>query len=93
MQIQLTQVEITKALRLYITQQGINLANKEVAVSFTAGRGATGISADINIADDDDVEQVVSTPAQAVPEDTAQPTMSSVDEAVVTVDKTSSLFV
>ena len=51
MQIQLKQVEIITALKNYITLQGINLVDKTVDISFTAGRKDTGLSADITIED------------------------------------------
>lgn len=49
MQINLKQAEIKKALELYIGQQGIQLAGKDVSIRFTAGRGETGLTADILI--------------------------------------------
>ena len=51
MKINLKQPEITVALREYITKHGLNLANKNVSITFTAGRGETGLSADIIIVD------------------------------------------
>lgn len=49
--INLKQTEIVAALKLYISQQGINLTNKEIQVSFTAGRKDTGLSAELTIED------------------------------------------
>ena len=49
MQISLRQHEIEKAVVDYIAEQGITIAHKEISVAFTAGRGATGLSAEINI--------------------------------------------
>lgn len=49
MQIQLKQSEIVDALKQYISKQGFNLAGKSVGVAFTAGRGTSGLSADIEI--------------------------------------------
>jgi hypothetical protein len=51
MQIQLKQAEITAALHQYVASTGISLAGKTVEVKFTAGRGNTGLSADISIED------------------------------------------
>jgi hypothetical protein len=51
MQIQLKQNEIIVALKQYIESQGINLACKEVTISFTAGRKESGIIADLGIED------------------------------------------
>lgn len=49
MNINLKQPEIIAALKLFVSQQGINLKGKDVAIKFTAGRGDTGLSADIII--------------------------------------------
>lgn len=49
MQIQLKQQEIETALVNYVRDQGINLSNKKVEVNFTAGRGASGLTAEIDI--------------------------------------------
>lgn len=51
MQIIFKQTDIINALKLYVTSQGIALAGKSVDVSFTAGRGQTGISAELTIED------------------------------------------
>ena len=44
MQIQLKQAEIITALKQYISQQGIDLASKNVEMAFTAGRKDSGLS-------------------------------------------------
>jgi len=49
MQIQLKQTEIITALKQYISSQGIDLSDKEVSVTFTAGRKESGISAEMDI--------------------------------------------
>ncbi|TXH14564.1 MAG: hypothetical protein E6R03_08910 [Hyphomicrobiaceae bacterium] len=49
MQINLKQPEIITALKQYIGNNGINLDNKDVQVTFTAGRKESGISAELNI--------------------------------------------
>lgn len=72
MQINLKQVEIQAALKQYITAQGINLAGKEVEITFTAGRKEGGLTADISIEDavipfgDDQAEQTGSGPQLSV---------------------------
>ncbi len=53
MQINLKQTEITEALRQYIGQKGIDLAGKTVDISFIAGRKEGGLTAEINIEDQD----------------------------------------
>ncbi|MCM2973804.1 hypothetical protein [Larsenimonas suaedae] len=49
MQIQLNQEELEQAVRLFVESQGISLADCDVDVSFTAGRGAQGTTASIDI--------------------------------------------
>ena len=53
MQINLKQPEITEALRQYIAQKGIALRGKTVDIAFTAGRKEGGLTAEINIEDQD----------------------------------------
>ena len=49
MHINLKQPEIINALAGYLANQGINLQNKSLTVTFTAGRKKSGLSADIDI--------------------------------------------
>ena len=63
MLITLKQKEIEAALRLYISQRGINLADKEVGIAFTAGRKETGVSAEVSIEGDAFVDSIQSPPA------------------------------
>jgi hypothetical protein len=68
MQIQLKQSEIVAAIKMFVSQQGINLQGKDVAITFTAGRKESGISADMVIDDIDlpdfgDDEDPVARPA------------------------------
>lgn len=51
MQINLKQLEIATALKMYIAQQGINLTGKTVEIVFTSGRKDNGLSAEITIED------------------------------------------
>ena len=51
MQIQIKQAEIVSAVKRYVASQGIDLVNKTVEVSFTAGRKGTGLSAEVTIED------------------------------------------
>lgn len=66
MELNLKQNEIEAALRLYVANQGINLAGRTVAVTFTSGRTANGLSALIDIGDVTEVQVVntVQTPTQ-----------------------------
>ena len=41
--------EIEQALIDFVSNQGINLSDKEVSVNMTAGRGVNGYSAELNI--------------------------------------------
>ena len=59
MQIIIKQSEIEVAVKNYIAGLGINLAGKDVEVSFTAGRKEDGLSASLDIVDTGSV----STPA------------------------------
>ena len=49
MQITINQLEIEEAIKNYIHGQGIGFGDNEVSVSLTAGRGANGMSATIDI--------------------------------------------
>ena len=49
MQVTLRQSDIEKALKDYITAQGIRTEGKDVQIIFTAGRRGTGITAEIAI--------------------------------------------
>lgn len=51
MQINLKQKEITEALKMFITHQGINLTGKTVSIEFTSGRKDNGLSAELIIED------------------------------------------
>lgn len=51
MQINLKQAEIEQALKAYVVAQGISLQGKDIAISFTAGRRESGISAEVTIED------------------------------------------
>jgi len=55
MLIKLKQNEIEEALRDFIVKQGFNLDRKTVDISFTAGRGDSGMTADLDILDSADV--------------------------------------
>lgn len=82
MQIQLKQAEIVTALKMYIVSQGIILANKEVSISFTAGRKEAGVLADISI-EDAVASTCVEAPTEAVPVPPAAPAAVAEAEAPV----------
>jgi hypothetical protein len=58
MNITLNDSEIETALIEFVGRQGISLANKKIAVDFTAGRGANGNSATIEILPASDAPEV-----------------------------------
>jgi hypothetical protein len=70
MQIQLKQVEVEAALRMFITSQGINLTGKTVVVEFTSGRKDNGLSAELTIEDAPSSKEEVKKP---VPETSEEP--------------------
>lgn len=49
MRIMLNQSEIEQALRQYAASQGIDVQGKRVEITLTAGRGANGFYAELNI--------------------------------------------
>lgn len=57
MQIILKQRDIEQALRLFIAAKGINLFGKTVEISFTAGRKESGLSAELQIEEDESEKQ------------------------------------
>lgn len=63
MQITLKQTEIVEALKQFIVKQGLSLQGKQVDVTFTAGRGDTGLTAGVSI-DDADIPGVDSLPSE-----------------------------
>lgn len=65
MLITLKQKEIQAALRLYVSQNGIDLTGKNVDITFTAGRKESGLSAEVSIEDDGSMAlNPVETPVQ-----------------------------
>ena len=78
MQIQLKQSEIINALKLYISNQGINLNGKTVEVAFTAGRKSSGLTADVCI---NDSLEALSVPTGPIPRDVTIPITAPVYKA------------
>ena len=68
MQIQLKQPEIEAALKQFIGQQGINLANKTIEIAFTSGRKDNGLSAEIIIEDVKSTAPPLSVPPSIPPQ-------------------------
>ena len=90
MQISLKQSEIVAALKAYVVQQGFNLAGKTVSIDFTAGRKESGITADIDIEDadqlpdlgvDDEISAVAMHATEAVIKTAAAPVALAVVKA------------
>lgn len=103
MQINLKQTEITEALQQYITQKGIDLRGKTVDIAFTAGRKEGGLTAEINIEDqdipgfttgDDPVQLALVPPADPVAQPSEDETAAPVveQESPVEPKTTTSLF-
>ena len=67
MKIQVTQTEITAALKQYIVAKGISLEGKQVDITFTAGRKEAGLSAELTIEDADGAVQAEVLPAVVKP--------------------------
>ena len=59
MQITLKQSEIEEAIIAYVGNQGISITGKNVAVSLVAGRAPNGMSACIDISNDDEPTTVL----------------------------------
>lgn len=96
MQVQLKQSEIEAALKGYIAQQGINLTNKSITCTFTAGRKDSGISVELEIEDQPITPNAVTSKAVFVPTSPiiahqAETSVLADDEAPV-VTPTTSLF-
>lgn len=100
MQINLKQPAIIAALKQYVQAQGINLSSKTVDITFTAGRGTTGLSAEINIEDQEPEVttlihrgNVAASDAAVVSETVQIQTVpAQAEPAVVTSKATTSLF-
>jgi hypothetical protein len=83
MQITLNQDEIEKALKNYVASQGISITGKNVDVTLIAGRAPNGMSACINISNDD-VPSNIPTPRNAG--QAVEPTVITVTESTVESD-------
>jgi hypothetical protein len=70
MQITLNQDEIEKALKNYVASQGISITGKHVDVTLIAGRAPNGMSASINISNDDAPSNVATPRSLNKPEET-----------------------
>jgi len=90
MRINLKQAEITTALRQYVAAQGINLSNKTVDVVYTAGRKEGGLTAEINI-EDQDIPGFTNGPDQdqvaLVPSDIPQAITAAIEDAAVALEE------
>jgi hypothetical protein len=96
MRIQLVQGEIEEALADFIVKQGINLAGKDLQISFTNGRGNNGVTADLDIEPSQEgrpnrstvLHAVESTPAPVVTETKPEPKVEVVhtDKAAPVVE-------
>jgi hypothetical protein len=74
MQIILNDSEIKKALVAYVSTQGISIANADVDVTLTAGRGPNGMSATIDISPSETGSNVATVKVSRVVPDPDAPT-------------------
>ena len=58
MKINLNEAEIQEGVRLWIEREGFSLADKTVDITFTAGRGPTGLSCDVDAKSHTMIERV-----------------------------------
>jgi hypothetical protein len=82
MQITLNQDEIEKAIITFVGNQGISITGKHVDVTLIAGRAPNGMSASINISNDD-VPSQAPTPRKLVPASTIVEVSEEETDAVV----------
>jgi len=96
MQIILKQKDIEQALALYLRNQGINLINKNLSVSWTAGRKESGITAEIDIEEIPGSDKNNSIPIvrrrEAHPEPETEVSASPIDAEVLADDEPNNRF-
>jgi hypothetical protein len=90
MKIALNQSEVVAAIRGYVAAQGIDMAGKQLDVTFTSGRKGNGLTADLDIYTQAEASAVVD--EDVVVDDTAEVTDSEAPVAVAPTEETGSLF-
>lgn len=84
MQITLNQSEIEKAIVTYVGNQGISITGKRVDVVLIAGRGANGMSASLDIFDEEQPvvgNTVIDVSSDKVTAEEESPVADPVDDA------------
>lgn len=91
MKIALNQSEVVAAIRGYVAAQGIDMAGKQLDVTFTSGRKGNGLTADLDIYTQTEASAVV-VAEDVVVEDVAEVPAPEAPVAVAPTEETGSLF-
>lgn len=92
MKIALNQNEVIAAIRGYVEAQGIDMAGKQLDVTFTSGRKGNGLTADLDIYFGDTIPAVgEASLGEAAVAEVAVPE-APVEDVPVAVEATGSLF-
>ena len=90
MKIALNQSEVVAAIRGYVAAQGIDMAGKQLDVTFTSGRKGNGLTADLDIYTQAEASAVVA--EDVVVDDVAEVPAPEAPVAVAPTEETGSLF-
>lgn len=90
MKIALNQSEVVAAIRGYVTAQGIDMAGKQLDVTFTSGRKGNGLTADLDIYTQAEASAVVA--EDVVVDDVVEVSAPEAPVAVAPTEETGSLF-
>ncbi len=90
MKIALNQSEVVAAIRGYVAAQGIDMAGKQLDVTFTSGRKGNGLTADLDIYTQAEASAVVV--EDVVVDDAPEVPAPEAPVAVAPTEETGSLF-
>lgn len=90
MKIALNQSEVVAAIRGYVAAQGIDMAGKQLDVTFTSGRKGNGLTADLDIYTQAEASAVVA--EDIVVDDVVEVSAPEAPVAVAPTEETGSLF-
>jgi hypothetical protein len=90
MKIALNQSEVVAAIRGYVAAQGIDMAGKQLDVTFTSGRKGNGLTADLDIYTQAEASAVVV--EDVVVDDVPEVPAPEAPVAVAPTEETGSLF-
>lgn len=90
MKIALNQSEVVAAIRGYVAAQGIDMAGKQLDVTFTSGRKGNGLTADLDIYTQAEASAVVA--EDVVVDDAPEVPAPEAPVAVAPTEETGSLF-